>query len=251
MVTQYESGLKIFFLHNPKAGGTSLRSLFAAFFQNRLICPVITNGPNDHKNKVEIIDDFFGFDYYSGHYGYDVYQRLCVDHALITNFRDPVQRIYSLYRYWRNNVSIDSLINLHISDAEVVKLAHALPFSYFIRSDNRHLRLYMDNFHYRQLYNSCWDWAPLNEITTSIVKSRIALMPWFYIAETPNISNVLLGRAFCELAGIEIPWLNESSGSVQEICGTDVEYLMRRNSFDYEIYTFALQLQEARAKQLG
>lgn len=133
----------------------------------------------------------------------------------------------------------------------MVKLAHELPFSAFIRSENEDLKLYIENFHFRQLFASCWNWAPLNEVTASIVKARIALMPWFYVAETPELSNALLFDAFPELAGIEIPWLNESSGSVQEISEADVEYLMRLNSYDYEIHSFALQLQEARAQQLN
>src|SRR3546814_14334187 len=78
------------------------------------------------------------------------YTTLFRSHLLVTNFRDPIQLIYSMYRYWRNDVKIESLDYNNSRDIDVVMLAHKLDFSKFIRSNNEDLFLYISDFHFRQ-----------------------------------------------------------------------------------------------------
>lgn len=239
---------KIFFLHNPKGGGTSLRTVFKELIGNGTVAPVFSNAPNAHRSELDLLR-YRGFDFYAGHYGYDAYRRLRSHHLLFTNFRDPVTRVFSIYRYWRNNITLDQLTEAHPSDKQIVELAHQLPFSEFVRADNRDLKLYISNFHFRQLHSSGWEQRPLGRRAEWQVKRRVAKMPWFYIAETPQASTLLLQQILPELGSIRIPRENQSYASAEEIDGADVEYLTRLNLLDYDLYAYALKTQERRLRQ--
>jgi hypothetical protein len=184
----------VFFLHNPKAGGASLRALFANLFDANAIAPVFSNAPNDHRENAASIAKQGGYSFYAGHYGYDVYRQLRDGHAMVTNFRDPVERIVSIYRYWRNNISPQDVANADPRDAAIVMLAHQLDFSSFIRSANPDLQLYISNFHFRQLLNSPWECSPIRAWDRFRVKRRISRMAWFYVTELPRFGIALEER---------------------------------------------------------
>lgn len=187
-----------------------------------------------------------GFDVYFGHCGYEIYENVRDGHSLVTNFRDPIQRIYSIYRYWRFNVSLSAVRGLHAADAEVVRLAHALPFDEFIRSDNRDVKLYISDFHFRQLYQSGWVTGKSSRWARWIVKRRIQMMPWFYIAETPQASVSLLRNLFPNEPELRIPNENQSLGAVDPVSEADAKHLIGMNLLDYDIYGYALKLQAKR-----
>lgn len=237
----------IFFLHNPKGGGSSLRELFSSRFEPGEIAPVFCNAPNEHRAQIGAIRQWRGFKFYAGHYGHDVYEQIGAGHRLITNFRDPVERIVSMYRYWRNNVRLEDVSDLLPGDAEFVKLAHNLAFSNFIRSDNPHLQLYLSNFHFRQLRKSGWEHADPGLSDLIIVKRRISRMPWFYVAETGQLSLSLLRRAFPDLVDAELPRENVSRGDRLSLDAADVDLLVQRNRYDYAIFGHALREQQRRA----
>ena len=234
---------RIFFLHNPKAGGSSLREVLRTI-SGGTIAPVFDNGPNIHQVERSGYGKFANYDYYAGHYGFDEYQRLALRHLLVTNFRDPVARVYSIYRYWRHNISLEGLVGSHPDDIAIVALAHTLSFSEFIRA--RETQLYISNFHFRQLYSSGWEWSTINWRAKWTVKRRIARMPWFYIAETQQASAQLMERCF--RIPIQIPRENQSLGTPDPISPDDIEHLTRLNTLDYDIYAFALGLQETRLR---
>ena len=203
-------------------------------------------GPNLYSEKRYPDDAPKGFDVYFGHCGYDIYQNVRDGHSLVTNFRDPIQRIHSIYRYWRFNVSSDALGRLHPDDAQVVRLAQVMPFGEFIRSDNRDVDLYISDFHFRQLYRSGWVKTKKSRWAKWIVKRRIRAMPWFYIAETPQASATLLGNLFPDKPDLSIPVENRSRGTVEPVSEADAKHIIGMNLLDYYIYGYALKLQAAR-----
>ena len=236
----------IFFLHNPKAAGSSLQRLFRSLFGADEVAPIFSNAPNDHRAKGSSVARHRGYAFYAGHFGYDAYKSLSEGHVLITNFREPIARIVSLYRYWRNSVSIADLTDIHPRDAAVVIRSHELDFPSFIRCDDADLLLYISNFHFRQLHRSPWEISAIHPWHRLQVRRRISYMSWFYIAETPHASALLLKRAFPELSSVELPVENTSQGERIGLTPEDVEYLIRLNHLDYDIYYHALRLQFAR-----
>lgn len=241
----------IFFLHNPKAGGSSLRSLMGELFAPNAIAPVFSHGPNDHRKSAATFGQHRGYAFYAGHYGHDAYARLSDGHLLVTNFRDPVERIVSIYRYWRNNISPANLVKADPRDAAIVMLAHQLSFHEFIRHDDPDLQLYIRNFHFRQLLGSPWEVRTIRPWDRWKVKRRISHMPWFYVAEMPNISTLLLQAAIPELADTKIPIENSSQGERIRVSKDDIEHLVRVNRLDYEIYYHAVRVQRARLRSLS
>lgn len=242
---------RIFFLHNPKAGGSSLRATLRSIVKDGSVAPVFGNSPNEDRASRSMLGRYKGYDFYAGHYGYEAYRRLSAGHILITNFREPASRIYSIYRYWRNNVSLNALSDLNKKNVAIVEEAHNLSFSEFIRSTNSDLKLYLNNFHFRQLLHSGWEEAKCDWRSRWLVKRRISRMPWFYIAETPKASSELLNQLFCDARGAEIPYINQSVGEAGGIDPKDVEHLSRLNTLDFEIYSYALRLQEERLRKAG
>ncbi len=237
----------IFFLHNPKAGGTSISNLLRSLNVTADIAPDFSNAPNNHRVNLNSVPKFSGYRLYIGHYGYENYKRFGRGHDLITNFRHPVSRIHSLYRYWRHNVRLENLIAIDPTDARVVALAHQLNFSDFIRHPNPDLRLYLDNAHFRQLYRCNWTPETATADKLAIVKRRIDAMPWIFISEAAEISSHLFQIFLPELAVTEIPHHNTSAVAPDTVSFEDEAYIEQINDADLKIYSHALQLQQSRA----
>ncbi|MDA0272934.1 MAG: sulfotransferase family 2 domain-containing protein [Proteobacteria bacterium] len=90
---------KLVFLHIPKNGGTSLTSLLSSWFPKDRVCPY-----RDSQDYVSNFsdDDLNRFDYFTGHLSVAIMRRyLPLDCAKLALLREPVDRIYSLYAYWR------------------------------------------------------------------------------------------------------------------------------------------------------
>ena len=244
---------KFFFLHNPKAGGVSIRSLLRSVSKGGTIAPQFMNAPEDYRSNREIISTLRGYDLYFGHYGYEVYQIVNKGHTLVTNFRDPAQRVHSMYRYWRHNVldtDLDKLID-NDKDAYVVRLAKEMSFSEFIRVNDENLLCYISNFHFRQIYITGWLHHPYTNTSELEVYGRIKEMPWFFVAETPEASMSLFRLAFPEARDIDIPIENVSLGNRDEISQKDVDYLKSLNRFDCAIHAYALHIQSERLAKMG
>ncbi len=242
---------KFFFLHNPKAGGSSLRKLIAGVNGGQSVAPQFLNAPCDYRmnrTKIEIKETF---DFYFGHYGYEIYEKLKTEYTLITNFRDPINRVYSMYRYWRNNVPKQILSSLYKNDADVVLLAKDLNFSNFIRSHNEDLSLYINNFHFRQIYFSGWSQINCDEEMERIVRLRIDSMPWFYVAETPEASMTLFRSCFPEYGNVSLGQENISGGPSNPIDPADADFLISKNLLDYAIHAYALTVQAGRLAALA
>ena len=220
--------------------------MFRSFFTDDAVAPVFSNAPNDYRATKDSIRRYRGYSFYAGHYGHNAFKCLGDGHHLVTNFRDPVERIVSLYRYWRNNVSASQLESTDPRDAAIVLLSHKLQFSDFIRLPNEDLRLYISNFHFRQLLFSPWETPTIQIWHASKVKRRISRMPWFYIAEMPSASVALLRREFPELSSGDLPKDNISIGEPVQLRLEDAQYLVRLNRLDYLIYQHALREQIAR-----
>jgi hypothetical protein len=242
---------KFFFLHNPKAGGVSIRSLLRSVSNGGSIAPQFMNAPQDYRSNRETVSTLRGYDLYFGHYGYEVYQIVNKGHTLVTNFRDPAQRVHSMYRYWRHNVLDEDLDNLIGRDAYVVKLAKELSFSEFIRVNDEDLLCYISNFHFRQIYLTGWLHHTYTNTSELEVYRRIKDMPWFFIAETPEASMSLFQLAFPEARDIDIPIENVSLGNRDEMFQADVDYLKSLNQFDYAIHAYALNIQSERLAKIA
>ena len=214
------------------------------------MAPDFLNAPFDYLMNRQKIDHLAGYDFYFGHYGYETYQKFEAGHHLITNFRNPVDRIYSIYRYWRHNIHENIIMSLYNSDAEIVKLTRKFSFSEFIRIRDERILLYTSNFHFRQLYSSGWTRMQFDSEMENTVRTRIENMPWFYVAENPDGSMKLFNSCVPEYHNHSLGRENASGGISNPLDPSDVAYLRSINKLDCAIHAYAVRLQAARLAAL-
>jgi hypothetical protein len=240
----------IFFLHGPKGGGTALRSRFARAFAAEEVSPTIERIPSDR--DLAAWGAFAGFRFLNGHCGYEVYRAIGANHRLVTNFRLPVDRVVSLYDYWRNNFGDDDAGH-NYETLNAPRFARQLTFSEFIRSDELAVKLYVRNAHSRQLLESAWLYRDLNFIDLLTLKWRIGHMHWFYICENPAMSEIWFKHQFSEIP--PDPLAIENATNYAEKPRTiptaeDLEILRRNNAYDLAIHAYASRLLQRRVSAL-
>jgi hypothetical protein len=227
---------KLFFFHLPKAGGTSIIS---ALKQNRAatIAPLIENNALDHSTLDKNYESFKGYDVYAGHYGRDVFEAVNDGHAAVTNFRHPVARISSLYRYFRYAVPLEPH-QLEAPHHKAVRLAKTASFEDFTASTDEDVRKYTSDFHFRQL--CCSPWESECGDTTASAKDFIHLMPCVFICEYPAQSSAL----FRNILGVpDIDRLNTGGNDTSDdpVTRNAVENILSMNKKDLDIYDFAIR----------
>lgn len=91
---------KLVFMHIPKNGGTSLRSVLSSWYEAEQRCPY-----REGQDYLQHFDDeqLHRYSFFTGHLPLYVVQRFFPKSMTkFTVLRDPVERAYSLYAYWRD-----------------------------------------------------------------------------------------------------------------------------------------------------
>lgn len=124
------SELKLVFLHIPKTGGTSLHYHFTDNFPEQEICQ--ERFSNLHQFSV---DDLGQWRFFSGHFNVDEIKRIPGRIFLVTVLRDPIDRLLSLYYFWKRHSN--EFIEQHGLDfARTTKDGSLLDF---LHSDHPHI----------------------------------------------------------------------------------------------------------------
>jgi hypothetical protein len=233
---------KLFFLHNPKAAGTSILRVLEAGLGERTSSPLIANTIRTHAALEGDYSAFKGYDVYTGHYGRDVFEAVQDGHAYITNFRHPVSRVISLYNYFRLAVPLkDTMSSDYEIDFACVMAAKNHDFKTFICLDHPYIRTYTSNFHFRQLTSSPWDVA-LPLATLESAYAFIDGMLGFYVCEYDELSNRLL-RDRLGIASIlreNIMRDRPDSMQMEHLDKDDFRRILDMNELDFAIYRYAV-----------
>jgi len=184
---------KIFFFHNLKAGGSSLRLIIESRFQAEKQCPLIELNKVDHDDLGGDYGRYRGYDLYAGHYGQDIFAAVNDDHSCITNFRHPATRLISLYNFFKFKVKLSDE-ELRTERYYAVLLAKSVSFERFVSTEDPRVDVYVRNSHFRQLTNSCWSLETMSKVDD--VCRFIDRMPWYYVCEYPELSLLWMRRVF-------------------------------------------------------
>lgn len=234
---------KIFFFHNPKAGGYSLRRVFETHFRTEKQCPMIENDKVGHERLRGEYAQFRGYDYYAGHYGHDIFEAVNDGHSCVTNFRNPISRLISLYNYFKFNVNL-SEEELRTERFRAVAFAKSVSFAEFVSSNDPNVDVYVRNAHFRQLANSCWSPATTKELDD--VYWFVDEMPWYYVCEYPEMSIAWLRRAFGWNPG-HIPRENVTRAQSDQAANLATlghriqKVILGKNDLDFALYRFAVR----------
>jgi hypothetical protein len=233
---------KIFFFHNPKAGGTSLISLLASRFPPEKHCPLIENTKVEHDGLSGDYARFRGYDLYAGHYGRDIFAAVNDGHAWITNFRHPATRLISLYNFFRYTVNLPEE-ELRTDRFYAVRFAKSENFGKFVSSDDPRVEVYVRNWHFRQLADSCWSLEITNRFDE--VHRFIDAMPCYFVCEYPEASVCWMRRALnWDLGGP--PQENVTGGhgglalSLSRLDDLTYSIICKNNDLDFAIYQYAV-----------
>jgi hypothetical protein len=233
---------KIFFFHNPKAGGVSLRTVFESRFRIEKQCPMIENDKVGHEQLRGAYAHFRGYDYYAGHYGHDIFEAVNEGHRCVTNFRNPLARLVSLYNFFRFKVKL-SEEELRTERYRAVTVAKSVSFGDFVSSSDPNIDVYVRNAHFRQLANSCW--ALETRKVFDDVCRFVDEMAWYYVCEYPEMSLAWLRRAFDWNLG-HLPRENltqAQSDQAADLATLDdriLKVVLAKNDLDFAIYRYAI-----------
>lgn len=229
---------RLFFFHNPKAGGTSVASALAGLFASERRCPRIENDAVEHARHQGRYGAYRGYDYYGGHYGRDIHEAVGRKIPCVTNFRWPVARVLSLYRYFRHVVQI--------TDAEAadprfrsVVLAKTLTLDDYVTCDDPAVCIHTCDHHFRQLTGSGWSGTVEGELGQAM--DLIDHMPWFFVAEHAYESMIWGESAFDGRLAI-IDRLNETQApeAARQLSRRAYQQLDGQNQFDLALYRYAV-----------
>lgn len=241
-ITLADTGLSVrlpnvFFFHNPKAGGTSISQWLGSLYDTEERAPIIVNDGDRHRALAGQYDHYRGYRFYAGHYGRDIFESVGSGHKPITNFRDPVRRLISLYNYFRIVVPATDEVLTQPRFA-CVQAAKRQGVSEFLLNTDPAVELYTRDYHVRQLTLSGFE--PVADL--GIAMEMVDAMPWFFVAEMAEQSRAWAER-WLQLKVPRFPRSNETPAHVEQVTNLEpaVEQLVReRNQLDYALYEFAL-----------
>jgi len=227
-----------FFLHNPKAGGTALRQALVSGFEPHEVCPLLELRPDVYGPQEKALPRGYGL--YVGHYGMTSAQAVREGHALISNFRHPVARVVSLYRYFQMSVQDDEAVRSE-PVYHAVRLAKRVRLPEFVASRDPRVTTFIADHHFRQLADCGWNL----DATWPDVDSLISRLDWLYVCEFPDLS-LRWGRRVLEAPELSVGRQNasrEGSSSRADHPGLDeasYRRILELNGRDLALYEAAV-----------
>ncbi|MBX9750115.1 MAG: hypothetical protein K5Q68_10915 [Roseococcus sp.] len=88
---------RLVFLHLPRTGGTTLHQAWSLTFRLAEICP--ERFARLHEYRPE---EIAAYRFFSGHFRFDQFWSIPQPRFLVTVLRDPIERVLSLFEYWRS-----------------------------------------------------------------------------------------------------------------------------------------------------
>ncbi len=226
----------LFFFHTPKAAGTAVGRMLSARFPAAERCPLIENTERDHERRAGDYSAYRGFRYYGGHYGADIFSHVADGHLPITNFREPVERICSLYSYFRFVVKVpDDAVSQ--DDLYPVVFAQRHDFQSFVSTDDPRIEVHTRNHQVRQLCGSAW--SPAGPASLPQALRMLDRMPWYYVCAYPALSQSWANAVLGENAG---PISRENmtrGGQAFGARGAERRCILQKNALDAELYRAA------------
>lgn len=230
---------QLFFFHNPKAGGTSVVDALGRLFPEARRSPRIENDATEHAARAGRYESFRGYDFYAGHYGFDIYEAVGGRLPAATNFRWPVDRVVSVYRYFRHVVEI-SPEQARDPRFRAVSLAKTLSLDAFVTCDDPAVVLHTHDHHFRQLTGS--GWSPVYEGDMAGARALVDRMAWFYVCEHPYESlawaDMVFGGRIASVQRLNVTQAEDAAETA--LSPKAYRQLLSQNQRDIALYQYAL-----------
>jgi hypothetical protein len=235
---------RLCFIHTMKTGGTSLTAVLDSKFDSQEICPA-----HHWETLIEIPPETLAtYRLLRGHFLCQVQHRLPQPPLFITLFRHPIDRIISLYRFWRR--ASQQHIIIPAGYQQVFEKANALSLQEFACDP---AILDCSNAQTRQLIaHSEPDATPLDFPDLERAKSRLDQFTFVGLTDRFEESLQLLSFIFGWNPVIEHQpiMVAPTRSSRADVSSEIVEAIASRNFLDLALYEYAINLFEARYQQM-
>lgn len=236
----------LYFLHIPKTAGTSVRYWLHELFSFDDWLPCHTVEEVDRMDPAAVKQAPF----LSGHFGWNILERIDTSRPVITWLRDPVKRLISNYVF--NRTCFDELVQIAIvnqrSDwVEYYEAARKMSLVELIRSDF-HLG-FNDNLQTRYLagiYPQTDQPVMIDDSILATAKQRLSQLDFVGICEWMSASIDLLCYQLCAPYRPLTMQFNSSGAdgkqSRLELTEAEQQALQQSEQFDVQLYQFGQKL---------
>jgi hypothetical protein len=229
------SGDTVFFLHLPKAGGTTFYAILEQYFP-----PESCFSIPDRQYKSELPSDLNRYRLVRAHQGYDVYRFFQRTPIYVTMLRNPVTRVVSYYKHMKRDLAHpmhDRVTRLSLLDC----LSDPLMQDRLANAQTRRLAFGTEP----------GDDLPPDRVQLEMAKVRLHEFAYFGLVEFYVRSVQLLTYSFSWPTITEFKTLNTAPPEAHENVSLAVqEAIAECNYLDVALYDYAVQLFQERYRQM-
>ncbi len=238
---------RLFHLHIPKTGGTSLNAFLEQHYAVNQILPAKFFGPPAEAVAVEDVTQQIAAarlrSLVHGHYSYDIWRRLFADYIPITVLREPRSRVVSCYVDWRTK-SAENLADAPREERELAQQARRLPLAQLLELDDPMVRRWFINAQCRQLSGGTGAAAdaPSDHRMLRDAIDHLDTIEFIGVSELLDVFAALLAREFGWANPEHAPRLNQSTDRQETIALSpdDLAAVEQATTLDRELYSAAL-----------
>jgi hypothetical protein len=236
------SSQRLFFIHTPKAGGVSVSEWLRTLYRPDEICPASADGVWRTP-----LSEAAAYSLFVGHFDIDFVKAVDPNGTKLTVIREPVQRVVSLYDFWR---SFDpEWADLEYGEVSGPRYARSMSFSAFIHSEDPVVADNISNLATSQLLGSRFAFLK-GEPQAAIRQAISTLLSFDWFTTTNRLSAAI--EKLANMLNVPPPeqrQLNRTyepepgapRSRVRRTCptGEDVRHLAELNSLDTALYRAA------------